>query len=93
MKDVSKGPGDLWIPSDDASEEAFEDWYSCLTDEAILEFVFSWMASKTTATGPAIRTEEFPMGPIATISYDHEANFQDWLYQYYLDNIWLVVGD
>lgn len=79
----TKGPGDF--EPDYSEEEAYQEWYDRLLDEKKLEYMEAWLMASSTATGTIIRADE----SYCTIHYDHEDQFNMWLYEQWKAQEWL----
>ena len=77
MRDVTKGPGDLWHPGDE-DMDAYEAWLEELDrdPERKLEFMESWMHSKQTVGG---RVVHMYGDGYASVFHSYEDSWLDWM--------------
>lgn len=87
MKDVTKGPGDLWCEEENLDMDGFEEWLEDLDGDPHkkLELLERFITFKQTATGTVVNSIESPYGTISTVAYSHEDAFESWLVDVYIN--------
>ena len=87
MKDVTKGPGDLYDPEDyEPNMDGFEEWLESVDDNPSrkLELLEEFITYKRTATGTILSSLESPYGTIATVACPLDEAFESWLAEKYV---------
>lgn len=86
MKDVTKGPGDLWIEEEDHTMDGFEEWLESIDDDPHkkLELMERFITYTRSATGTVMHSMESPYGTIATVSCELDSAYTKWLGEVYV---------
>lgn len=89
MKDVTKGPGDLWHEEEDATMDGFEQWLEDLDDDphTKLDYLEQFVTYKRSVTGTVLHSMESPYGTIATVAVELDSAFETWLAEKYQSEV------
>lgn len=90
MKDVTKGPGDLYDPEDyEPNMDGFEQWLEDLESDphTKLSYMERFFTYKRSATGTLLSSLETPYRTIATVAFEIDSAFEQWLAEIYQSEV------